>query len=636
MELYQARDNFIIQDRYYSLWCNRLDGGVVPRQGVPPSEAFDPVCKGLIYGVIGKIQFFPGAEWKLLVITKRTSLGLLPGNHKAYRIDRIAVLPLAPGEVPDLELDLCEKHKGGSKKSLGGGDGQQKGLQQTWKSIKSAANNIKDNVKSTNTPRDVKDKEKEKLERRLLEETYKMFNDADSFIYSPTGDITNTLQKQHGDYYDSSLPLWKRADQRFFWNRYMIQDLINNEDPLCAHWILPIIQGYCQIVHCVNNFEEEEPDELVEIQRGDLPAEKFDILLISRRSIHRAGTRYKRRGVDEDGEVANFVETEQIIKTDDHSVSFVQVRGSVPIYWSQPGFKYRPPPRLDKDKEETLMAFMSHFASQLKHYGGVVIINLIDQTGREKIIGDAFMENILLFNNPLLTYVTFDFHEHCRGMKFENVSVLVEGIMDELKDMRYCWTDSKGIICEQRSVFRINCMDCLDRTNVVQAALARQVMEVQLRKLGKLLPDQSLPADVRSSFQEMWANNGDAISRQYAGTAALKGDFTRTGERRFTGFMKDGYNSANRYYLNRFKAVYRQTVIDAMLGNPLTEDLTAAMAALKGGEEEDPWTMEREECVAQLVLHCQWLLLSETDECLGGWALVDPFYSPDGEPNQDQ
>jgi hypothetical protein len=63
-----------------------------------------------------------------------------------------------------------------------------------------------------------------------------------------------------------------------------------------------------------------------------------------------------------------------------------------------------------------------------------------------------------------------------------------------------------------------------------------------------------------------------------------------------------------------------------MLGNPLTEDLTAAMAALKNGDEEDPWTMEREECVAQLVVHCQWLLLSETDDCIGGWALVDPFY----------
>jgi hypothetical protein len=41
-------------------------------------------------------------------------------------------------------------------------------------------------------------------------------------------------------------------------------------------------------------------------------------------------------------------------------------------------------------------------------------------------------------------------------------------------------TDSKGIIIEQRSVFRVNCMDCLDRTNVVQAALARYVMEVQV------------------------------------------------------------------------------------------------------------------------------------------------------------
>lgn len=60
--------------------------------------------------------------------------------------------------------------------------------------------------------------------------------------------------------------------------------------------------------------------------------------------------RYKRRGVDEDGEVANYVETEQIIIYRSHEVSFMQVRGSVPVFWSQPGYKYRPPPRLDKGK----------------------------------------------------------------------------------------------------------------------------------------------------------------------------------------------------------------------------------------------------------------------------------------------
>ena len=47
-------------------------------------------------------------------------------------------------------------------------------------------------------------------------------------------------------------------------------------------------------------------------------------------------------------------------------------------------------------------------------------------------------------------------------------------------------------------------------------------------------------------FDRLWANNGDALSRQYAGTNALKGDFTRTGERNLSGLMKDGVNSASR------------------------------------------------------------------------------------------
>lgn len=40
-----------------------------------------------------------------------------------------------------------------------------------------------------------------------------------------------------------------------------------------------------------------------------------------------------------------------------------------------------------------------------------------------------------------------------------------------------------------------------------------------------------------------------------------QGDFTRTGERKLAGVMKDGVNSANRYYLNRFRDAYRQAVI---------------------------------------------------------------------------
>lgn len=60
------------------------------------------------------------------------------------------------------------------------------------------------------------------------------------------------------------------------------------------------------------------------------------------------GGRYKRRGIDEDGNVANYVETEQILSFGDYQMAFTIVRGSVPVYWSQPGYKYRPPPKLDR------------------------------------------------------------------------------------------------------------------------------------------------------------------------------------------------------------------------------------------------------------------------------------------------
>jgi len=69
--------------------------------------------------------------------------------------------------------------------------------------------------------------------------------------------------------------------------------------------------------------------------------------------------RYKRRGVDDDGKCANYVETEQLVWYHDHQVSFVQVRGSVPVYWSQPGYKYKPPPRIDKGINKKIT--LSHY-----------------------------------------------------------------------------------------------------------------------------------------------------------------------------------------------------------------------------------------------------------------------------------
>lgn len=61
-----------------------------------------------------------------------------------------------------------------------------------------------------------------------------MFTDSDSFYYSETFDLTTSLQRQHGQEYQSNkhLPLWQQVDPRFFWNSHMLDDLIQaDRDP---------------------------------------------------------------------------------------------------------------------------------------------------------------------------------------------------------------------------------------------------------------------------------------------------------------------------------------------------------------------------------------------------------------------
>lgn len=135
----------------------------------------------------------------------------------------------------------------------------------------------------------------------------------------------------------------------------------------------------------------------------------------------------------------------------------------------------------------------------------------------------------------------------------------------------------------------------------------------------------------------MWATQGDVISKQYAGTAALKGDYTRTGERKISGVVRDGVNSANRYYLNRFKDAYRQAVIDIMQGNPVVE-------ALSSPENEKPIAksssghslstsltssslssndQEYHERIKLVIDDCKKILVKQEEVILGGWPLVD-------------
>lgn len=315
------------------------------------AEVFDIECIGITYGIIGEIKF-PGVyDPHLMIIKEAVPVGALCQNHLVYKIKTVCILSQ---DEPDVPLFPCSKHATTSSQQSSPQtkpkifDTSSNLMNKTWGAMKSAGSTIKNttqqaaSIATTQVKSKVGIKEPyKKLEKRICEEIHKVFDDTDSFYYCLTLDITNNLQRKEAETYDD----------RFLWNKHMLSELLKLEN---QSFTLPIIQGFVQVEQCV------------------IENECFTLALVSRRSRFRAGTRYKRRGIDEDGHVANYVETEQILSLRQHQISFTQIRGSVPLFWSQPGYKYRPPPRIDKGN---FVLYFPH-ENQLTNYEFMRILNI--------------------------------------------------------------------------------------------------------------------------------------------------------------------------------------------------------------------------------------------------------------------
>lgn len=432
--------------------------------------------------------------------------------------------------------------------------------------------------------------------------------------FSYTFDLTSSFQRQSS--MDLSLPLWQRADDRFFWNRYVQSDLIDlrASNPAVDPYILPAFFGF------------------LNISTSMIKNTPCTFILLTRRSRHRAGTRYFTRGLDSMGNAANFNETEQIVILgdsagglggqgyDQHSISdlssrskldsegvqvfsYVQTRGSVPLYWAEVNnLKFIPTLQI-RGVDVALDAARKHFDEQIRLYGDNYLVNLINQKGREEHVKSAYEQIIKsLVSSPTerteasektserfhvvesqrhnrrtdrLHYVYFDFHHECRSMRWHRAQILLDKLADGLETQRYFHSTGAGatstIRSWQSSVVRTNCMDCLDRTNVVQSLLARQALNRQMRDASILGPAESTAASTsfETTFRNAWADNADVVSRAYSGTGALKTDFTRTGVRTKAGALADATNSLTRYFRNNFADGPRQDGFDLFLGTYL-------------------------------------------------------------------
>lgn len=365
------------------------------------------------------------------------------------------------------------------------------------------------------------------------------------------------------------------TDNRFFWNR-MLHIHLMRFGVNCWHWLLKVMCGS------------------VEIRTVYVGHRQGRAVIISRLSCERAGTRFNVRGVNDDGNVANFVETEQAIYMENEVTSYLQIRGSVPLFWEQPGVQVGSHKvKMSRGPETSESSFDKHLMYIKERYGHQAIVNLLGTSLIGSKEGEAMLSQ--LFQNHHrktqhhedVPHIVFDYHQECRGGNLKNLSKLKAKVDVCLKAYSFFFSNNDVVLSEQRGTLRTNCLDCLDRTNCVQTFFGLQILNNQLELLN-LQDKQQIVSRFEEVFRQMWVNNGNEISKIYAGTGAIQGGSK----------LMDGARSAARTIQNNLLDSSKQEAIDVLLlGNTLNSELAdRARILLERNMLHAPTNVLREMC----------------------------------------
>ena len=274
-------------------------------------------------------------------------------------------------------------------------------------------------------------------------------------------------------------------DEKFIWNLHLLRDM-----PLALlPWCVALIHGFAEQRRFILGFNRV-----------------VSIVLLARRSRHFAGTRYNKRGQDMFGHCANEVEVEQIVVDESQGTSlgghqhtsFVQLRASIPLFWSQPSAGLNPKPDVCLANFDPLYhATGLHFGQLMQRYGSpIYVLNLVkrhEKKRRESLLSEEFELAVHMLNAGIaakehtIRYIHFDFTQEAKDDKNEGAA---DTHIDRLFKLASQVVDHVGIFhagsnrwakpksedvpvargMQQRGILRSNCIDCLDRTNAAQYA----------------------------------------------------------------------------------------------------------------------------------------------------------------------
>jgi len=487
------------------------------------------------WGLLGFIKFT--GPWYMLLITKKSTVAMI-GGHYVYQIDGTELIPLTS---PDFKMDQRNTEE---SRFLG----------------------ILNNLDLTR-----------------------------SFYYSYSYNITRTLQHnitRERNAIISGVPCAPDDDLNtmFVWNNHLLQPALKSlSSPY--DWCRPIIHGY------------------IDQAAVSVYGRNAHITIIARRSRFFAGARFLKRGANDLGYVANDVETEQIVSeaatTSFHApgpkffaspayTSYVQHRGSIPLYWTQDNTGVTPKPPIELNLVDPFYtAAALHFDNLFERYGApIYVLNLIkarERTPRESKLLEEYTRAIDYLNQFLpdgskIIHRAWDMSRAAKS-RDQDVIQTLEAIAEEVVTTTGFFQNGDGHtspIRMQNGVARTNCIDCLDRTNAAQFVIGKRALGHQLHALG-ILGDTSISydTDAVNLFTHMYRGHGDTIAVQYGGSQLVNTMETYRKINQWTSHSRDMIESFKRYYNNSFLDAQRQEAYNLFLGNyifaqgqPMLWDLT--------------------------------------------------------------
>ncbi|KAJ7221717.1 polyphosphoinositide phosphatase [Mycena pura] len=548
-ELNVVEDDSEYSGKQMSAMLKMLDDGNKNSGGLGKARVF--------FGIAGFVRFTAG--WYMILITKRSYVALL-GGHYLYHCENTDIVP------------VCFNHK----------------------------------------------IDKPAEEQRLMN-IFKQVDLSKNFYFSYTYDITSTLQHNLTGSSRAVQGNWPFND-RFAWNFHMMTAPFGNEEhpQLKPYWILPLVHGH------------------VDQAKLTVLGRVIFVTLIARRSRHFAGARYLKRGVNDEGNVANEVETEQIVsealttpfyypchrdvgseyqdrRPSPNYTSYVQYRGSIPVYWTQETNSMSPRPPIEISVVDPFYtAAARHFDNLFKRYGTpIVILNLIkkrEPVARESKLLEEYTQcvgylNQLLPRDKRMEYRAWDMSRAYKEKTQDVISILEDMaeqsiqmtsffhsgpepyshyLQNEAENNQLPW---RSTISLQNGICRTNCVDCLDRTNAAQFVFGKRALGHQLYALGVVEnPNLAFDSDAVNMLTEMYHDHGDTIALQYTGSALVNRVETYRRMPHWNSHSRDIIENIRRFYTNSLLDADKQTAINLFLG--VQDERPITRSPVRGGYQK--------------------------------------------------